>query len=204
MKCIFPVDVIAITQGYHSGYSIDFGTMKGEIAKAPILAWADGTVYRTETQKTGGKVIFIQHSNGWVSEYGHCDRIDVKKGQTVTCGQQIGIKGKTGQASGIHLHFKVYKKASYIYAKTKDKTVPVLDYMFMQENQRTSETTAKKYPNLHKAGEIKTCSGNKVRIRKTPKIAVGNTTGRFLNKGDQVKVYEYYKEFYKISNTEEL
>ena len=39
--------------------------------------------------------------------YCHLDRIDVKAGATVRKGQRIGLSGKTGRATGPHLHWSV-------------------------------------------------------------------------------------------------
>ena len=53
-----------------------------------------------------GNYIEILHSNGFISQYAHLSKINVKLGDSVKCGQVIGIMGSTGSAStGLHLHF---------------------------------------------------------------------------------------------------
>lgn len=53
-----------------------------------------------------GNYIEILHSNGFVSQYAHLSKINVKLGDTVNRGQAIGVMGSTGSAStGLHLHF---------------------------------------------------------------------------------------------------
>ena len=47
--------------------------------------------------------------SGWVSAYGHANRIDVVRGQKVTKGQVIGLSGDTGYASKPKLHFELRK-----------------------------------------------------------------------------------------------
>jgi len=42
-----------------------------------------------------------------ITMYCHLDRIDVKAGNTVKKGQRIGLSGKTGRATGPHLHWSV-------------------------------------------------------------------------------------------------
>ncbi len=55
-----------------------------------------------------GKVIYIDHGNGLLSLYAHLSRTNVKKGQKIKRGQLIGKVGKTGRATGPHLHWSVY------------------------------------------------------------------------------------------------
>jgi murein DD-endopeptidase MepM/ murein hydrolase activator NlpD len=54
-----------------------------------------------------GKTIFIDHGNGLISMYCHLDRIGVKADDAVRKGQRIGLSGKTGRATGPHLHWSV-------------------------------------------------------------------------------------------------
>lgn len=56
-----------------------------------------------------GNQIIIDHHNGYKTMYAHLDSIAVSVGDTVTQGQQIGIMGQTGDSTGTHLHFEVYK-----------------------------------------------------------------------------------------------
>ena len=53
------------------------------------------------------KLIIIEHGRGYSTLYGHCSRIEVKKGQKVQRGQTIGLVGATGLATGPHLHFEI-------------------------------------------------------------------------------------------------
>lgn len=105
----YPVNYISITQGYHQGKSLDFGYCGHKYQD--VMTCADGVVLKTETQKTGGKCIFIQHTKGEVSLYAHLNTIEVKKGQKVSLGQKIGTMGETGVVSGMHLHFGLYSKS---------------------------------------------------------------------------------------------
>ena len=64
------------------------------------------------------KIKSANELNGLFAFYAHCDRIDVTVGQTVKAGQQIGLSGDTGNATGMttiarggHLHFELRKKA---------------------------------------------------------------------------------------------
>lgn len=75
----------------------------------PIYAAESGTV-ETATFNNGGygNLVIINHGNGMKTLYAHLASIDVKPGQKVSRGQQIGIMGNTGNSTGIHLHFEVH------------------------------------------------------------------------------------------------
>lgn len=83
-----------------------FGTDIAAPAGSPIVAPADGVVRLAETDLylTGGTVI-LDHGFGIYSSYLHMSRLDVKVGQTVKQGETIGAVGKTGRATGPHLHW---------------------------------------------------------------------------------------------------
>lgn len=73
----------------------------------PVKASAQGKVLATGDYFFNGKTIFIDHGNGLMTMYCHLERIDVQTGETVSKGQRIGLSGKTGRASGPHLHWGV-------------------------------------------------------------------------------------------------
>ncbi|PIC71017.1 peptidoglycan DD-metalloendopeptidase family protein [Sporosarcina sp. P17b] len=75
-----------------------------------IWAAASGTVYQIGySPKSAGNYVLIKHPNGHTTSYSHLSRIDVKQGQTVSQGERIGMKGATGLATGVHLHFEIAK-----------------------------------------------------------------------------------------------
>jgi murein DD-endopeptidase MepM/ murein hydrolase activator NlpD len=55
-----------------------------------------------------GKWVMVVHGNGLSTLYSHLSSIDVLKGQNVSTGQVVGLSGRTGYATGPHLHFGVY------------------------------------------------------------------------------------------------
>ncbi|MBI4938600.1 MAG: peptidoglycan DD-metalloendopeptidase family protein [Nitrosomonadales bacterium] len=73
----------------------------------PVKASAQGKVLATGDYFFNGKTIFVDHGNGLITMYCHLERIGVKAGDTVSKGQRIGLSGKTGRASGPHLHWSV-------------------------------------------------------------------------------------------------
>lgn len=88
---------------YHNG--IDIGTMN---SRPPIVAADSGRVtFAGWWNGGGGYSVWIDHGNGYVTQYAHMSRIGVSVGQNVSRGQQIGVVGDTGLAFGYHLHFNV-------------------------------------------------------------------------------------------------
>jgi murein DD-endopeptidase MepM/ murein hydrolase activator NlpD len=84
----------------HTG--LDFRAEVGD----PIHATAGGTV--TVAGWTGGygKMVEINHGNGFATRYGHMSEIDVQVGQQVKIGQVVGKVGTTGRSTGPHLHYE--------------------------------------------------------------------------------------------------
>jgi len=86
----------------------------------PVLAAAGGTVTYSNWAVPGcstcssGLTIRIDHGNGFDTYYGHLWRLGVSTGQQVSRGQVIGISGVTGAATGEHLHFGVYRHATWV------------------------------------------------------------------------------------------
>ena len=89
--------------GTHDGLDIDNGGPSGDA----IIAIERGTVYQAffDAGSGGAGIVRVRHDNGWTSGYAHMNRIDVKVGQVVTKGQQLGTLDSTGWVTGPHLHF---------------------------------------------------------------------------------------------------
>ena len=93
----------------HSGLDICNGpvTVRGK----PAIAADGGKVIMAATGWNGGygNVVKIQHSNGLITLYAHLQSIMVVNGQTVSQGQTVGLIGSTGNSTGPHLHFEVWR-----------------------------------------------------------------------------------------------
>ena len=85
----------------HSG--IDIAAAEG----TPIIAPLAGKVLLTESMFLNGNAIAIGHGRGLVTIYTHMQDLQVKQGQWVDTGERVGSVGKTGRATGPHLHWGV-------------------------------------------------------------------------------------------------
>ncbi|MBQ6861160.1 MAG: peptidoglycan DD-metalloendopeptidase family protein [Alistipes sp.] len=74
---------------------------------ANIYAVAEGEVVEAGHQAGYGNGIRIAHAEGYSSFYAHLKEIDVAKGERVNLGRVIGTAGKSGRATGVHLHFEL-------------------------------------------------------------------------------------------------
>jgi len=108
----YPVGNLIITQGYrfyHPGIDIDGKT--GD----KILPIMGGKVESAIYSKLGyGNSIIIDHGNGVESLYAHLSKIEVREGQKVEKGTEIGKMGATGWAHGDHLHLEVHENGHAI------------------------------------------------------------------------------------------
>lgn len=74
----------------------------------PVYAAREGKVIESGWERGYGKTVEIRHSDGYVTRYAHLSAITVKKGDSVSQGvSKIGEVGKSGLATGYHLHFEL-------------------------------------------------------------------------------------------------
>ena len=91
------------TRQFHSGIDI-----RGSMG-TPIRAAMSGRVSKIGYDPVFGNHVIINHHSGYRTLYGHMSVIRVKAGAYVGTGERIGDVGSTGQSTGPHLHFTVYK-----------------------------------------------------------------------------------------------
>lgn len=75
----------------------------------PVWAVADGVVTAAGPRGACGKMVALRHRNGFATEYCHLSAIAVKVGDQVVQKQVIGATGRTGLATGPHLHYAVLR-----------------------------------------------------------------------------------------------
>lgn len=86
----------------HKG--LDIATKAG----TPIYAAAGGKVEFAGYKGALGNLVIINHGNGVKTYYGHCSSLNVSVGQKVEAGAKIAAVGKTGSATGYHLHLEIH------------------------------------------------------------------------------------------------
>lgn len=112
----WPVGKVSITSKFktkkrpgHKGLDLD-GVMND-----PIYAAESGTVIFSGWQRGFGRVVKIKHRQTQATTlYAHLNKILVKRGQKVKKRQTIGKMGRTGRATGTHLHFEVIHDGNHI------------------------------------------------------------------------------------------
>jgi murein DD-endopeptidase MepM/ murein hydrolase activator NlpD len=95
------IDPFSGKKEYHKG--IDIAGKEG----SDILAVGDGIVSWSGDRAGYGKLVEINHGNGYVTRYGHNKQPLVKAGDTVKKGQAIALMGSTGRSTGPHVHVEV-------------------------------------------------------------------------------------------------
>jgi murein DD-endopeptidase MepM/ murein hydrolase activator NlpD len=91
-----------ILQTWRAHLGVDYAAPTG----TPVRSVGQGIVDVAGTQGGFGNVVMVKHANGHTTVYAHLSRINVKKGQSITQGQTLGLVGATGWATGPHLHFE--------------------------------------------------------------------------------------------------
>src|SRR5690606_9036210 len=93
---------------YHRG--IDFHANTGD----PVLAVGSGVVSYAGVRSGYGKVVEIDHGNGYVTRYAHNSGLLVHVGDLVRAGQQVARAGSTGRSTGAHVHFEVWDRGRVV------------------------------------------------------------------------------------------
>jgi murein DD-endopeptidase MepM/ murein hydrolase activator NlpD len=108
-----PLAFSRVSSGYgmrfhpvHGGRRPHLGVDYAAPTGTPVRTVADGVVTFAGRQGGYGNVVFIQHRDSKVTVYAHLSRINVRNGQRVGQGDNIGAVGCTGTCTGPHLHFE--------------------------------------------------------------------------------------------------
>ncbi len=97
-----------VAQREHQGldYRVPTGT--------PVAAMNEGTVLLARFLYFEGNCVVIDHGQGFLTLYFHLSELKVKEGESVKRGEEIGLSGGTGRATGPHLHVAVRWQGTYL------------------------------------------------------------------------------------------
>jgi murein DD-endopeptidase MepM/ murein hydrolase activator NlpD len=84
----------------------------------PVRAAMSGRVSSVSYDAVLGNYIVVTHHSGYRTMYGHLSVARVKTGAYVGTGERIGDVGMTGQTTGPHVHFTVYKNGVTVNPRT--------------------------------------------------------------------------------------
>jgi len=93
---------------FHTG--IDFAGPYGSLIKASD----GGKVIYAGWRGNYGRLVMIDHGNGYISYYAHCSKLLVEEGDLVSQGDYVGKIGSTGNSTGNHVHFEVRLNGKYV------------------------------------------------------------------------------------------
>jgi murein DD-endopeptidase MepM/ murein hydrolase activator NlpD len=95
------VDPLQHTTRFHGG--IDIRAAYGQ----QVPAAADGRVLIAREQGGYGLTVVVEHADGFQTRYAHLSALSVSEGETVAEQQTVGLAGRTGRATGTHVHFEL-------------------------------------------------------------------------------------------------
>ena len=114
----------------HKG--VDIGASMG----AQVIAAAAGKVTTVSYNSARGYFIVVEHGSGYVTLYQHLNRQDVRTGDMVKAGQQIGAVGETGISTAPHLHFEVHVNGTPVDPDGKSLSGFFVSWAFFQKRKR--------------------------------------------------------------------
>jgi murein DD-endopeptidase MepM/ murein hydrolase activator NlpD len=122
---------------FHAG--IDMAALEG----VEILAPADGVVLyagRYSLQRSVawwryGNLVILDHGEHFLTIFGHCDEIRVRRGQEVSQGEVIATVGSTGMSTSPHLHYEVRRRDEDGAYHPVDPRIYILDHRWSDEER---------------------------------------------------------------------
>lgn len=160
-----PVDYLGETQGYRPAnnpkhYGVDLGWHSGHGGpNHPILATSNCEVVKAGKASDGALYVVTRSDKIMPDKFVYClfwhlSSVAVKAGQQLKMGDQLGVMGSTGTASGVHLHFELWvTPISYTAWKLSDKTKYAVDphsLVYAYADQFEDTGTAAKWMNTDK------------------------------------------------------
>jgi len=109
---------LTVSRKFTSGFGVRRDPINGRAAShhgidfsaawaSPVTATASGVIKFAGVRQGFGRVVEIDHGNGFMTRYAHLNRITVKQGQRVKLHQKVGELGNSGRSTGPHVHYEV-------------------------------------------------------------------------------------------------
>ena len=84
------------------------------VTGTPVAAMSAGRVRFSGTMEDFGLVVWIDHDDEVVTVYAHLSELRVATGDQLAKGDMVGLSGSSGNASGPHLHFEIWRRGVQI------------------------------------------------------------------------------------------
>ena len=139
----------------------------------PVYCAFDGMVRMAKEHRSYGKMVTVRHDNGLETVYSHLNSIAVKINQRIKAGDRVGGGGKTGNATGEHLHLEI----RFMGEPFNPRLVIDIENCRLNSNKLTiNENSYKLYQkNLQAPAETQTATKNKTEIPNTHTVIKGDT-----------------------------
>jgi murein DD-endopeptidase MepM/ murein hydrolase activator NlpD len=105
------IDPFNRRESFHTG--LDFQSPIG----TPITVTANGRVLKANWDSNYGRLLIIDHGDGYLSRYAHTQEIYVREGDDVRRNQVVASVGTSGRSTGPHLHYEIVKNGEVINPK---------------------------------------------------------------------------------------
>lgn len=112
---------------------VDFGCPAG----TPVFAPAPGEAVAPYNDGSFGIAVCLRHADGWHSLYAHLSRADVRPGDRVETGRQLGLSGATGYVTGPHLHWQLCD--SHLFPRDPARNRDPLQYLVTEDEMTPEE-----------------------------------------------------------------
>lgn len=118
---------------FHRGYDIAVPI------NTPVYPTQRGLVYFSGSHSGYGNLVAVDHGNGWVTMYGHNNKLVAKVGQRVDTNTVIALAGSTGRSTGPHVHYEVRRWPSGASPYFREEVQPTLGQGEIESHQQNHE-----------------------------------------------------------------